>query len=276
MKDKLIKLLLEIICILAAIVYVIPIYYLLVNSFKTSRGISLSPLWFVEGSFTLSNFTKAWVSMKYLESFITSSQVLFLSLTLVIIISVLAAYALARVKHQVMNVIYNSIVSMLVLPFQLAMVPLLIMMRELHLTNSIVGIILVYGGWITPFATFLYTGYMRTIPQELEESAAIDGCGMLRCFISIFLPLLKPVTATVLIFTFQWIWNDLLTPLLYLDMYRMATLPVRLYSFYGLNVNVDWGLIFAGIFMNALPILIVFMMLQKYFVKGMITGAVKG
>jgi raffinose/stachyose/melibiose transport system permease protein len=181
-------------------------------------------------------------------------------------------------NSRLMNRVYAVLVAMITLPFQLAMVPLIFTLKGLHLMNTYWGTSLVYSGWFLPFVIFLYTGFIRTIPKELEEAGRVDGCGLLRSFLSIYIPLLKSVTGTVLILRGVPIWNDLLVPMITLSRSTMSTLPLKLYSFigaYGASLT-HWNLVFGGTFIVSFPILVVFLFLQRYFVRGVVAGAIKG
>ena len=140
------------------------------------------------------------------------------------------------------------------------------------------GLAFVYTAWFLPFVIFLYTGFIRTVPRELEEAGRVDGCGLLRSFVSIYIPLLKSITGTVLILRGVPIWNDLLVPIITISRSTMSTLPLKLYSFIGTpgSTAVRWTLVFGSTFIVSLPIVLVFLFLQRYFVRGAVAGAVKG
>ncbi len=143
-----------------------------------------------------------------------SVVVLVLSCAFLISLGSLAAFGIAMANSRFMNRVYTVLVAMITLPFQLAMVPLIFMLKGLGLMNTYWGTALVYSGWFLPFVIFLYTGFIRTIPKELEEAGRVDGCGLFRSFLSIYIPLLKSVTGTVLILRGVPIWNDLLVPII--------------------------------------------------------------
>jgi raffinose/stachyose/melibiose transport system permease protein len=144
--------------------------------------------------------------------------------------------------------------------------------------NSYLGTSLVYSGWFLPFVVFLYTGFIRTVPKELEEAGRVDGCGLFRSYISIYIPLLKSITGTVLILRGVPIWNDLLVPIITISRATMSTLPLKLYAFIGQpgSSATRWNLVFGSTFIVSVPILLVFLFLQRYFVRGVVAGAIKG
>jgi raffinose/stachyose/melibiose transport system permease protein len=158
------------------------------------------------------------------------------------------------------------------------MVPLIFLLKGFGLINNYLGTALVYSGWFLPFVIFLYTGFIRTVPKELEEAGRVDGCGLFRSFLSIYVPLLKSITGTVLILRGVPIWNDLLVPIITFSRSTMSTLPLKLYSFIGTpgSTAVRWNLVFGSTFIVSLPILLVFLFLQRYFVRGVAAGAIKG
>ena len=154
------------------------------------------------------------------------------------------------------------------------MIPLIVVTRKLNLSNSIPGIILVYWGLGCNFAIFLYHGFVKTIPHELEESAVMDGCTPYQTFFKIVMPLLVPVTSTIAVLDALWIWNDFLLPLLLLQRKAIRTIPLSQYIFFGQYYS-DWGLALAGLILAVLPIVIFYIFMQKYIVKGITAGAVK-
>jgi raffinose/stachyose/melibiose transport system permease protein len=213
--------------------------------------------------------------MEYPRAFINSTIILILSCGLLIVAGSLAAYAIANVKNKIINRLYIFIVALIALPFQLAMVPLVFLLKDLNLLNSFVGTSFVYAATSMPFVIFLYVGYMRTLPKELEEAAIVDGCGMLKTYLLIYMPLLKMITATVLILRGVHIWNNLLVVVITISTGKMATLPLRLYSFVTVDLT-RWELVFGSTMIVSLPIIILFLALQRTFIKGIVAGSVKG
>jgi raffinose/stachyose/melibiose transport system permease protein len=268
----------NLVMVLVSLLLVLPLWYVLNNAFKVEKEILRSPLIILPGAATLDNVTKAFSAMKYPQRFLNSAVILVLSCSLLIGLGALAAFGIAMARSRLLNGIYAVLVATITLPFQLAMVPLIFLLKSLRLLNTYWGTALVYSGWFLPFVIFLYTGFMRTIPRELEESARVDGCGLFRSFLSIYIPLLKSVTGTVLILRGVPIWNDLLVPMITLTRSTLSTLPLKLYSFigaYGASMT-HWNLVFGGTFVVSLPILLVFLFLQRYFVRGVVAGAIKG
>ena len=218
---------------LIVIALILPLWYVVNNAFKVEPEILKQPLLLTPSAATLDSVIRAFAAMKYPLTFMNSAVVLLLSCVFLISLGSLAAFGIAMANSRLLNVVYVVLVAMITLPFQLAMVPLIFMLKGLRLINSYWGIALVYTGWFLPFVVFLYTGFIRTVPRELEEAGRVDGCGLLRSFFSIYIPLLKAITGTVLILRGVPIWNDLLVPIIALTRSTMSTLPLKLYSFIG-------------------------------------------
>jgi raffinose/stachyose/melibiose transport system permease protein len=162
----------------------------------------------------------------------------------------------------------------LLLPFQLALLPLYQLIRDLRLLGTLWSLVLFYSGLQVPFATFLYMGFLRVIPREYEEAALIDGAGLLSVFWRVVFPLLRPVTGTVVILNAIFIWNDFLTPFLYLSGSDQQTIPVAVFGFIGQYVS-QWNLVFAGLVIAMLPILAIYFFMQRHIIKGF-AGGLKG
>jgi raffinose/stachyose/melibiose transport system permease protein len=159
----------------------------------------------------------------------------------------------------------------LLVPMQLALIPLYSTMRDIGLLGSVGALIVYYAGHQVPFSVFLYTGFLRALPTDYEEAARIDGCGPVATFTRIVFPLLRPITGTVAILNVLVVWNDFLTPLLYLSGSPMQTVPVALFSFVGQYVS-QWNLVFAGLVISIVPILIVYFAMQRTIIKGFASG----
>ena len=272
------KLIINLVMLIITLALLMPLWYVLNNAFKVEPEIVRRPLVLRPQDFTMDNVIRAFRALKYPTRFLNSSVILVLSCFFLITMGSAAGYGIALANSRFLNRIYTILVAIITLPFQLAMVPLIFMLKAMGLINSYLGIALVYTGWFLPFVIFLYTGFIRTIPKELEESARVDGCSLLQGYWHIYLPLLKSITGTVLILRGVPIWNDLLVPMITLTRSTLATLPLKLYSFigqYGAAMT-RWNLVFGGTFVVSLPILVVFLALQRLFIRGVVAGAVKG
>ena len=258
----------------ATAIFWLPIYYFVIGAFKARTNIVKFPLVINADMFTLENFTYAIRRMKLFEALGNTGFITVVSLLIVVICGSLAGFAIARIQHKAFRAFYSAVVALMVVPFIGALIPIVVLIRDMGLYGSLWGNVLIQAAWNLPFSIFLYTGFMRSLPKELEEAAYIDGCSTLRVYGNIFLPLLKPVTATCCIRAGIGIWNDYLVSASLLNSVRQPTLMVAIYSFFGQYVS-EYGYAFAGIIMASLPIIILFIFLQKYFIKGMLIGAVK-
>jgi raffinose/stachyose/melibiose transport system permease protein len=225
--------------------------------------------------FAWSNFSDAWNNAALGQALFNSVLITGVSIVVLIICGASAAYPLARQRGVWSHRLYLYFVAGIIVPFQLCIIPLYKEMHDLHLINSYYGACLLYIASNLPLVIFLYTGFIKTVPRELEEAAAIDGASPLRIFWEIIFPLLQPVTATVVITASLSIWNDLFIPLLFLQKNEMQTLPMAIYSFTG-QYNNNWSLIFASVIVSSLPLVLLFLFLQRHFIKGIAGGAMKG
>ncbi|MMZ60097.1 L-arabinose transport system permease protein AraQ [compost metagenome] len=194
----------------------------------------------------------------------------------IILIASIAAYKLARTKSRASLIIYFICIMPMLIPFQSIMLTVLQMAKDFHLSDSTWGLGLLYWGFGAPLALFIYHGFVKGIPKEIDESATIDGASGFRLFFSVIFPLLKSVTTTIIIIDVMWIWNDFLLPLLMVNgSPATKTLTLAAYTFVGQYTS-DWQYAMTAMVMAVLPSIIVFIFLQKYIVKGVVAGAVKG
>ncbi|NOU77476.1 ABC transporter permease subunit [Paenibacillus sp. LMG 31459] len=256
------------------LIVALPLTILITVTVKSPQDLLKSPFALPE-KWMWSNFAEAWKTANLLTAFGNSLIIAVFSLFGVVLVSAFAAYPIARAKSKMVNAFYFYFISGIMIPFQLSMIPLYKLLKILHLINTHQGVIFIYIAMTIPFSIFLYTGFLKGIPKELEESALIDGCGPTRTFLTIVLPLLKPVTASIVITNSLTIWNDFLVPLLFLQAREKRTIPISIFTFTG-QYNNNWAMIFSAIVLGTLPLLITFLLLQKHFIKGIVGGAVKG
>jgi raffinose/stachyose/melibiose transport system permease protein len=194
-----------------------------------------------------------------------------------ILIGSIAAFPMAiRERNRVFKSAFYIFLVGLMLPFQAIMIPLYVLMgRVLRLTNTFTGTILVYVAMTLPITVFFFSQFIKTIPKEMEEASVMDGCGYLRMFYQIFFPLLKPITSAVVIQNMIFLWNDLLIPLIMIDKTALKPIMPRVYMFFGQYYN-QWNLAFSVLVLAAIPFLLLFLLLQEQFIKGLSSGAVKG
>ncbi|THF72940.1 carbohydrate ABC transporter permease [Cohnella fermenti] len=260
--------------LLWSVILIIPLMLLLFGAVKSSSAFMMDPYSWPD-KLVLTNFSDAWNQADLARALLNSVLVTGCSILSLAVLGSAGAYPLARRASKLSSILYIFFISGIMLPFQLAMIPLYKLMGGLHLTNTYFGAIMIYVASTLPFVIFLYTGFLKSVPRELEEAATIDGCGPIRTFVSIIFPLLKPVTATVVITNSLNIWNDFLVPLLFLQEKASRTIPMAIFTFVG-QYNNNWSLIFASIAISSLPLILLFLLLQKYFIKGIAGGAVKG
>jgi raffinose/stachyose/melibiose transport system permease protein len=255
------------------LMHILPFYILVTTSFKAFGDTSSK--WVMPGYFYLGNFKDAWKEAHLADAFRSNTIVTVISVVLIVIIGSIGAYPLARRQTTWNKFIYTVFVSALIVPPLTILVPLYKFMVDIGGMNQYWGIILLFITFNLPITIFLYTGFISTIPRDLDEAAMIDGAGRFQIFYIIILPLLKPVTATVIILAGVAIWNDYQFSLFFLQKLETRTITVALSSFFGqYTSNIGW--VAAGSFVGAIPMTIVYLFLQRYFVSGLASGAVKG
>ncbi|MCL1812120.1 MAG: carbohydrate ABC transporter permease [Treponema sp.] len=290
MKRKNSASILEIIAIIVFLLYMIPFAIVAINSSKPSLKIIMDPLAFPENPLQLIANIKTVIespNVRYVSSFVSTIIITVVSVGLLVLIASMGAWVLVRTKTMLSNVIFMIFVAAMVIPFQVVMFPLIswfhlieVKLGLLHtpfrLLQNYPGIIFAYMGFGSSLSIFLFHGFIKSIPLELEEAATIDGCSRPATFFRIVFPILTPITVTVMILNGIWIWNDYLLPLLLLGSGNaIQTLPLAVASFVGSFVK-KWDLILTATMMTMLPIIIVFLILQKHIIKGMVEGSVKG
>lgn len=264
---------LELVMIAAAVVFLFPVYALITLALKDPRQIADSPL-ALPAPPTARNFGNAWASASLGPALVNSAVITALSLLLLVVLGSTGAYFLARRAKGLGYGLYILFLLGIVLPFQLGMIPLYKLVDSLGWLGTYQGMILFYTGIQLPFTVFLYAGFVRALPGDYAQAALIDGCDHWQAFTRIVFPLLRPITGTVIILNAVFVWNDFFTPLLYLGGSGKETVPVGVFSFVGQYVS-DYGLVFAGLALAALPVLVVFLLLQRYVIKGF-SGGLKG
>jgi raffinose/stachyose/melibiose transport system permease protein len=265
----------HVILIFVAAIILVPLYYVLINAFKTDLGINLSPMGFKPEYFTLKNITNVFRLLDYPKALMNSVILVVLSCGIIIITGSLAGFAIAIVNNRLLRLIYVGLVLLISVPFQVILISVVQILSGLSLMNNRFGTSFVFAAVNLPLAVFLYTGFMRAVPRELCEAAIVDGCGMGKTFLHIYIPLLKVVTTTILILRGTGVWNDLLIPLATFTNEKYDPLVRRLYAFSSLRFN-SWDLLFAGTLLCSLPILILFLFMQRMFIRGIIVGSLKG
>ncbi|MEE2708403.1 MAG: carbohydrate ABC transporter permease [Gemmatimonadota bacterium] len=258
-----------------------PMLWLLYTSLKTDREIFLAPFTLPDwGDLQWLNFSRAWTLGHFGDYFLNSALLTVFTVVLSLLFAAMAAYALARFAFPGARPLFFYFLAGLMIPIQLAIVPLFFQMKDFHLLNSRVGLLIVYVAFGMPFAIFILTGFFRSLPSTLHESALMDGASELRAFWSIMLPLARPGLITVGIFAFLGTWNEFFMAFMFLSgegSQELRTLPLGL-----ANITIvsqyrsDWGMAFAGLVLMVLPTLSVYAILQRHLTKGITVGALKG
>lgn len=277
MENKLAKSLQYVLLVVICLVFLFPLAWALVCSAKPEAEILSYPPRWIPQTFTLSNYTTVLQKYPYLSWGTNSLITAVAGTVLILILSSLAAYALGRFEFRGRKLIYGTIVTMLLIPIQAYMIPLYLMCAKIGLLNT-------YGAIIFPSAAnvtsiFILTSFFKGLPRELEEAARIDGCGEFTIFARIMLPLSKPALSTVTILTFIANWNSFLWPMIAIRSDKMLTLPVGIAQFMGSvnsNAQFQYGTALAACCMAIIPTMIVFLLLQRYFVEGIATSGIKG
>jgi len=255
------------------LLFLVPFYLMVINSFKTTQQFIISPF-SLPSSLNFQNYLNAFERMNYLRAFLNSLIVTLTSVTLVLITSSMTAYFLVRHNWKLTKILFAGFVASMIVPFQAVMIPLVTVYGRMQMLNNKPILIFMYVGFGQAFAVFILHGFLKNVPLEMEEAAQIDGCNKLQVFFRVVLPLLKPVLVTLLILDVLWIWNDFLLPNLILLAPAERTLPLSTYSFFN-SYSVDFAPLMAGIVITILPVLIVYMFSQKQIVAGIVQGAIK-
>lgn len=260
--------------VLNALAVLIPLFLMLMSGFKTTPEIFASPF-ALPKTWSLENFGKVWESGRFDLYFRNSIFVTAGAELLIIGFSAMAGYALGRFKFRLNNLVYLFFLAGLMFPAKLVLVPLFVQLKQMGLINSHLGLILVYAAAGVPAAVFILTGFFRALPSELDNAARIDGASEFQVFWHVMLPLVRPQLAIVAIYTAIPIWNDFLLPLAFLQSPELKTVPQGLSVFFG-EYATDYGPLFAGLSMAALPLILLYLLLSEQFIKGLTAGAVKG
>ena len=264
---------LEILAILLGLVFLVPFYYLIANSLKPFADI-LSNTSALPKVFMLENYVNAFEKLDYLKVFSNSLMITVLSNIVLVVFCSMAAYMLVRTKKKISNIIFMTFVAAMIIPFQSIMIPLIKTAGNFGLLNSVWGLVVMYLGFGSGMTIFLYHGFIKGIPVELEEAAIIDGCSRFGVFWRIVFPLLKPITVTIVILNSLWIWNDYLLPSLVLQDPGLRTIPLATFFFFG-QYTKQWDLALAALVLGIIPLLIFFFSMQRHIIKGITSGSIK-
>ena len=270
---------LTVVFVALSIVWLFPIFEVVINSFKENSFVNLNPFALPneESYVGFANYIKGMTFGNYpfLQSVGYSLLITVASVALILLCCSMSAWYIARVKSAVSNIFYYLCLFSMIVPFQMVMFTLTFTADKLNL-NTPWTIPIVYLGFGAGLAIFMFIGFVKGLPLEIEEAAAIDGCGPLRTFFLVVLPMLKPTLISVGILELMWVWNDYLLPYLVLDRTKFMTIPILVQYLKGSYGTVDLGATMAVIMMSIIPIIIVYIFCQKHIIKGVAAGAVKG
>jgi len=259
--------------LLNAFIMIYPLFVMVISSFKTNAEIFTSPF-ALPHSFSLANAGKVWTDTNFVRYLANSIGVTAASIVLIVVFSTMAAYAIARYEFRGNALILMFFLSGMTVPLKLAIIPLFIQLDTLHLIDTYAGLVLVYVAMGIPSAVFIMTGFLRALPRELEEAPRIDGASEWQVMMLVMLPLARPAMVIVAIQNAVPIWNDFFFPLILITSDSLKTLPQGLTVFMG-EFTTNWGVLFTGLSLAALPITLVYIALSRHFIAGITQGAVK-
>ncbi len=264
-----------VITLIVLVLFMVPFYMLVVNSFKPTAEFLKNPF-ALPKSFYVDNFITAVDRMNFMKSLFNTAFITVTAVIVNMLVSAMTGYLFARKKWKINKIIFMAFLASMVAPFQVYMIPLVrIYAGILGFSNNLSMVAYIAVGLNVPFAVFLYSGFVEGIPSELDEAALIDGCGFTRTFFHIIMPLLKPIIITVTVFVAMGVWNDFLMSSLFLTKVDTKTLAISIKTFLT-NHSAEYAPMMAGLLLSVLPVLIFYLIGQKYIIEGVIAGSVKG
>lgn len=269
-----IRILVSVFLVVYALFCLFPLLLALLNSFKTRSEIFTNIIAFPE-QLQFDNYRRSIRSMNYFRSFWNSVVIATGGLAGIVFFASLAGWALCRFKGRLSTAIFSLFVFSMLIPFNAIMIPLYRIATVLRLSNTLWGMGWIYSGLGVGMAVFMYHGFVKGIPVDLEDAACIDGCGLLMTYQKVVFPLLLPITATIGIMNILWMWNDFLLPLIMLQSPKRYTLLLSTNMLFGKYAS-DWPAILSALILSALPMILVYILLQKHIIKGITEGALKG
>ena len=260
------------------VVWVYPIVTILLNSLKDTKSITTRDVFNLPNSKTfagISNYVESITGMNFLRSFFFSLLISLTSVALILLCCSMAAWYVVRVNSLIAKIFYYLCIFSMVVPFQMVMFTLATTADRIKL-NTPYNICVIYLGFGAGLAVFMFTGFVKSIPLEIEEAAMIDGCSPIQTYFKVLVPILKPTIISTAILETMWVWNDYLLPTLVLDIKKYRTIPMAIQYFRGSYGTVNMGAMMASIMIDIIPIIIMYLVCQKYIIEGVIAGAVKG
>lgn len=277
-KDRRINAVLSVLFTILCIAWLYPVFMILMNSLKTERAITTSHAFELPNAETfvgLKNYIYGIQEMDFLSSFWYSLVITVSSVALILVCCSMCAWYITRVQNTLSKGMYYLCVFSMIVPFQMVMFTLAKTADTLKLNNPY-NICIIYLGFGAGLAVFMFSGFVKSIPLEIEEAAAIDGCGPVRTYFSVVMPMLKPTLVSVGVLEIMWVWNDYLLPYLVLDRTQYMTIPIHIQYLKGSYGTIDMGATMALILLAIIPVVVFYLCCQKYIIKGVAAGAVKG
>lgn len=267
------KILLYFAAIVVLILTGFPFVFLLINSFKDMKEY-LKNIWMLPQNLCLGNYQKV-LQPHFLRYFLNSAIVSVVGVVLIVIVSSMIAFSFARMKYKFQNVLYFLIISGMMIPVHTTLIPTFTLLSSINLTDSLVGLLGPYVSYNIPIAVFILTQFFKQIPKEIEEAATIDGCGTVKIYSSMIMPLSGPAISTVVVYTFLTIWNEFINANILISSSTKKTLPLGIREFYGYeSLNIPGVL--TAILVGSIPVIIMYFCAQEKVVSGLTQGAVKG
>ncbi len=258
---------------LYALLIFYPLFNMIISSFKTTREIFQHPF-ALPSHFLFANYQTVWIDRGFGRYMANSLVVTLIAMVFVLLLGSMAAYGLSRYTYRLRTILYMLFLSGIMLPLKAAIIPLFMLIKNLGLMNTRASVILIFLAMGLPSTVFILSGFMKSIPLELEHAARIDGCNDWSIFQRIVMPVTTPAIALVTIYNAVPLWNDFFFPLVFLQSDRLKTLPVGLTTFFG-QYNTNWSLLFTGLSIAIVPMLLLYVFMSGYFIRGLTAGAIK-
>lgn len=277
-KKKIVNIIIFLVLCALTVIFLYPLFFILVNSFKGKFYISSNPFALpTEQTFSgLTNYTNGLLRTGLINAIGYFFFITIVSVVMIIFFTSMTAYYISRVRGVITSILYYMFTFSMIVPFQMVMFTMTNLANTFHLRNPL-GMCLLYLGFGAGLSVFMFSGFVKSIPIEIEEAAMIDGCNPLQNYFSVVFPILKPTAITVAILNAMWIWNDFLLPYLVIGVStKYKTIPVVVQMLVGSNGNKDMGALMAMLVLAIIPIIIFYLFCQKYIIEGVIAGAVKG
>ncbi|HEY9593076.1 MAG TPA: carbohydrate ABC transporter permease [Spirochaetia bacterium] len=265
--------LIELLMALYVVIIVYPLVNMVLSSFRTTRDIFREPF-ALPKTFSLASYRNVWIDRGFYRYFLNSIFVTACAMCFVLLLGSMGAYGVSRYKFRLNTTVSMLFLSGIMLPLKAAIIPLFQLMRNFGLVDTYPSVILIFMAMGLPSSVFILSGFMKAVPLDLEHAARIDGCSDWTIYRRVVMPMVSSAVALVTIYNAVPIWNDFFFPLVFLQSDRLKTLPVGLTSFFGQH-STDWSLLFTGLSISILPVLILYLFMAKYFIRGMTAGALK-